>query len=136
MKKEDKELLLKDLSTRVPYGVKALVKNWSGLDMEWIENEYVVRYVYPYLNEVHVHSESGSVNVILGHDDYDIKPYLFPMSSMTKEQNLEYSKTYVNLGFTMAPTPETFDWLNKNHIDYRHLIEKGLALDATGLNIY
>ena len=28
------------------------------------------------------------------------------------------------------------DWFNKNHFDYRGLIEKGLALDATGLNIY
>lgn len=29
-----------------------------------------------------------------------------------------------------------YDWLNKNHFDYRGLIEKGLAIDATGLNIY
>ena len=28
------------------------------------------------------------------------------------------------------------NWLNKNHFDYHGLIEKGLALDATGLNIY
>lgn len=154
MKKEDKELLLKDLSTRVPYGVKALVKNWSGLDMEWIENEYVVRYVYPYLNEVHVHSESGSVNVILGHDDYNIKPYLFPMSSMTKEQK---SYLYYNTKFDVDKYGDLvtkfdeddnyiytdlydylsiIDWFNKNHFDYRGLIEKGLAIDATGLNVY
>jgi hypothetical protein len=31
---------------------------------------------------------------------------------------------------------ELIDWFNKNHFDYRNLIEKGLALDATGLNIY
>lgn len=29
-----------------------------------------------------------------------------------------------------------FDWYNKNHIDYRRLIPMGLAIDATGLNIY
>ena len=28
------------------------------------------------------------------------------------------------------------DWLNENHFDYRGLIKKSLALDATGLNIY
>lgn len=27
-------------------------------------------------------------------------------------------------------------WLNKNHFDYRGLIEKGLAIDATNKNIY
>ena len=31
---------------------------------------------------------------------------------------------------------EVIDWLNANHFDYRGLIEKGLAIDATGLNIY
>ena len=31
---------------------------------------------------------------------------------------------------------DALDWLNKNHFDYRGLIEKGLAIDATGLNIY
>ena len=31
---------------------------------------------------------------------------------------------------------ELFDFLNKNHFDYRGLIKKGLATDATGLNIY
>lgn len=136
MKAEYKELLLADLSARVPYEVKARVKTWSWFDFKSMEDECVVRYVFPKLNNIYVTTETGSINVILGHDDYDIKPYLFPLESMTAEQNLEYSKTYVNLGFTMAPTPETFDWLNKNHIDYRHLIEKGLALDATGKNIY
>jgi hypothetical protein len=31
---------------------------------------------------------------------------------------------------------DVIDWLNENHFDYRGLIEKGLAIDATGLNIY
>ena len=31
---------------------------------------------------------------------------------------------------------DSIDWLNENHFDYRNLIEKGLAIDATGLNIY
>lgn len=31
---------------------------------------------------------------------------------------------------------KVIDWFNRNHFDYRGLIEKGLAIDATGLNIY
>ena len=31
---------------------------------------------------------------------------------------------------------ELFDFLNKNYFDYRGLIKKGLAIDATGLNTY
>ena len=31
---------------------------------------------------------------------------------------------------------DSIDWLNKNYFDYRGLVEKGLALDATGLDIY
>ena len=36
----------------------------------------------------------------------------------------------------LYPNSDAIDWLNKNHFDYRGLIEKGLAIDATGKNIY
>lgn len=62
-----------------------------------------------------------------------IKPYLFPLSSMTKEQEKEWLYT---LSSDYHITYDTVDWCNKNHFDYRDLIEKGLAIDATGLNIY
>lgn len=154
MKKEDKELLLKDLSTRVPYGVKALVKNWSKFNRKWIEDVYTVESIHPSLNNILVCSERGSVEVIVGYDDYDIKPYLFPMSSMTEEQK---SYLYYNTKFdvdrygdlvTKFDEDDNYlytdlydylsiiDWFNKNHFDYRGLIEKGLAIDATGLNVY
>ena len=79
-----------------------------------------------------------------------IKPYLFPLSSMTEEQkkyisnkwgiNEEFDfeidpnwgEYFVELGYTV----EFIDWLNKNHFDYRGLIPMGLAIDATNLNIY
>jgi hypothetical protein len=32
--------------------------------------------------------------------------------------------------------PDGYDFLNKNHYDYRGLIEKGLAIDATEMNVY
>ena len=63
----------------------------------------------------------------------EYKPYLFPLSSMTEEQKKEWLYT---LSSDYHITYDTVDWCNKNHFDYRGLIEKGLAIDATGLNIY
>ena len=78
MTQEDKELLLKDLCARLPYGVKAYVKNWSNF--KTYEDVYVVKSTFPSLNEVHAQSETGSLDVIIGYYDYEFKPYLFPMS--------------------------------------------------------
>lgn len=127
MTEEDKTLLLKDLSTRLPYRVKAYMKNWSKLDRKYYEGVYTVESIHPSLNNILVYSDKFSVEVILGYDDYDIKPYLFPMSEMTEEQYKQYVK---------YSAIESIDWLNKNHFDYRGLIEKGLAIDATNKNIY
>lgn len=154
MTQDEKELLFKDLSARVPYGIKVFVKNWSWLDMKSLESVCVVKYVFPELNNVYTTSESGSVHVILGHDDYDIKPYLFPMSSMTEEQREEFLNIqseerqfltdalikYRQGNFDdKLPTIASYnhiDWLNTHHFDYRGLIKKGLAIDCTNLSIY
>lgn len=127
MREEDKILLLKDLSARLTYGVKAYVKNWSKLDRKYYEGIYTVESTHPSLNTVLTCSDKGSVEVIVGYYDYVIKPYLFPMSEMTEEQYNQYVK---------YSAIESIDWLNKNHFDYRGLIEKGLALDATIFNVY
>lgn len=127
MTQEDKDLLLKDLSSRLTYGVKAYVKNWSKLDRKYYEGVYTVESIHPSLNIVLAYSDKFAVEVIVGYDDYDIKPYLFPMSEMTEEQYKQYVK---------YSAYESIDWLNKNHFDYRGLIKKGLALDATNKNIY
>lgn len=86
----------------------------------------------------------------------EVKPYLYPMSSMTEEQynslheagildNCSHSYEYVNphihgVSFIFKEfktySLELIEWLNENHFDYRGLIEKGLALNATNLNIY
>lgn len=160
MTQEQKDLLLKDLCARLPYGVKAYVKNWSKLDCKYYEGVYTVKSTFPSLNEVHVQSKSGSVNVLLGQSDYVIKPYLFPLSSMTDEQceelnNLIHEHFILDDGFNEGISFKTygdilvwldekpinqcyfiFDYFNKNHLDYRELIPMSLALDATGLNIY
>ena len=64
-----------------------------------------------------------------------IKPYLFPLSSMTEEEKLMYEGLMIgtdNISYML----DVVDWLNAHHFDYRGLIDKSLALDATGLNIY
>ena len=63
----------------------------------------------------------------------EYKPYLFPLSSMTEEQEKEWLYT---LSSDYHITYDTVDWLNKNYFDYRGLIPMGLAIDATNLNIY
>ena len=133
MTQEEQNLLLTDLSARLTYGVKAYVKYWSKLDRKWYEGVYTVESIHPSLNNILVYSERGSVEVIVGYDDYDIKPYLFPMSEMTEEQEKEWRYTLSSDGNI---TYETVDWLNKNHFDYRGLIEKGLAIDASFHNVY
>lgn len=134
MTQEQKDLLLKDLCARLPYGVKAYVKNWSKLDQKYYEKIYTVESVFPSLNEVHV----GPLDVLLGHADYVIKPYLFPLSSMTDEQKEEH-KDLLDNQYSFDADGNIFtlqDFYCKYHLDFRGLIDKGDAIDATGLNIY
>ena len=139
MNKEDKELLLKDLYGRSPYGVKCCVRNNHKLcgNLVGIVGENI--YIFS--------SGCTTFNISV------IIPYLFPLSSMTEEQkeelknlgwnfdNFEIHNVSECLGtyreyVTHLDCSVLIDWLNKNHFDYRGLIEKGLAIDATNLNIY
>lgn len=123
MTQENRELLLKDLCTRLSYGVKVTFfnedltyhsepKTLTGI--ECINN----------LNYSNLEDEDGNTTII-----EFVKPYLFPLSSMTEEQKTE-------LTCIIDSDYAQIDWYNKNHFDYRGLIDKGLAIDATGLNIY
>lgn len=121
MTQEDKELLLKDLSARISYNVICQVE-FKGRGKYESESMFLSGI---FKDEAHFTSERGSVYS----DEY--KPYLFPISSMTKDQKLEW------YGIRWSKLPwEEIEWLHKGHWDYRGLIEKGLALDATELNIY
>ena len=67
----------------------------------------------------------------------DCKPYLFPLSSMTEAQKQEYQYITERWMYDSSYSiSDSTDWLNKNHFDYRGLIESELAIDATNLNIY
>ena len=123
MTQEDKDLLLKDLCARLPYGIKA---SYYGAEEEcetWDEIECVTRDGYVDIGQYSLPIEC-------------IKPYLFPLSSMTDEQEKEYNKLNCYEFGCFPHTEEALDYLIKNHFDYRGLIEKELAIDATGLNIY
>lgn len=130
MTQEEKELLLKDLCSRLPYGVKISIPDlWTS------EREIEI------LDEV-FRGDDGLYRVnSKGQLIEHIKPYLFPLLSMTEEQIQELESlmevtTIPKWDEFLSPTPEYYDWLNKNNFDYRGLIPMGLAIDATGLNVY
>ena len=130
MTQKDKQLLFKDLSARLPYGVKIYHEDFPNATLAGVVNEDIILHCdkHDYTYNTHWKIEC-------------IKPYLRPMSSMTDEEKFAYWKTqWVYQADYCAPEYfdglESYDWLNKNHFDYRGLIEKGLAIDATGLNIY
>ena len=133
MRQEDKDLLIQDLCARLPYGVK-IKTSYNKMD-EPIE----LRFVNP-RNESFAIGSSFTLISGLDFDTYECKPYLFPLLSMTEEQNKEFAllQTDVHIsGFLFASDcSNMIDWLNKNHFDYRGLIKKGLAIDATNKNIY
>lgn len=135
MTQEQKELLLKDLCGRLSHGVKCKILETNEIKIlgsiqydgentlfDFWEDDQKIQYGYQlYLSE--------------------FKPCLLPISSMTEEQGLDYHTTCVSTttewGYDIYyDCPDSIDWLNKNHFDYRGLIKKGLAIDATGLNIY
>ena len=122
MTQEQKDLLLKDLCSRLPYGVKISIPElWTS------EKKIEV------LNEIFKGDDSefrcNDSGMLIKH----VKPYLFPLSSMTVKQRDSYR--FLTSSAYASPTG-LIDFFHKNHIDYRGLIPKGLAINATGLNIY
>lgn len=150
---QEEKLLLKDLCARLPYKVKCYgfqqkidgndnecygtLKRISNYDFGW---KFILNDRVP-LNNRKCYEESY----------HKVKPYLFPLSSMTEEQYKEFimiSGWDVDIedvrrgkfscigyiGFDYLYDAE--DWFNKNHFDWRDLIPKNLAIDCTNLNIY
>lgn len=138
MKQEHKELLLKDLCARLPYGVKIETPIYC-----WSQDTDVCE-----IKEIFKGDDGlfriGDIGALLEYS----KPYLFPLSSITIEQEKELSKLGVSygeyalhddirgLGIMVDEAYIFFEFCYKHHIDVLGLIEKGLAIDATGLNIY
>ena len=128
MSSEEKELLLKDLSARLPYNV---VCDRLGSAYQLVDIDIKRGLVYLLRDESYV-----PYSIIRGDI---VKPYLRPMSSMTEEEKVQLSQ-YACIGEDLngefidevqrKDCAAYIDWLNKNHFDYRGLIDKGLALVA------
>lgn len=128
MTQEDKELIFKELCARLPYHIR--VKVWlkdgttdeGALDLEHNYGD-VLRDAFYYDKIV------------------KIKPYLFPLSSMTEEEKEEYCQLqqrviYNSKGVINEDVTKYINWCYKKHLDINNLIPMKLAIDATGLNIY
>ena len=150
MKQEEKDFLLKDLCGRLPYGAKVKTS------FDKIDEPTELKSINIKNGTFSVGGEYTTISGI-SLDTYECKPYLFPLSSMTEEQKKELDKKfnvigiygnnilihYHSQGYWDTDLEVDFqdwlwliNWLNKNHFDYRGLIEKGLAIDATNLEIY
>ena len=137
---KNKELLLKDICARLPYGIKVQIKYyddvWKLLSIYTNGTTYATRDIgYP----IETYFEN-------------CKPYLFPISSMTKEQRDELYKigwylnedkiyscfrNYDDVNYkTHIDSFELINWCYKNNFDINGLIPMGLAIDATDKNIY
>ena len=139
MTQENKELLLKDLCGRLPYGVKVKL----GDNPNIFDLEYRIKFAVMY-------GDSDKLEDIL--DITNIKPYLFPLSSMTEEQREELYKigwyldedkiytcfrNYDDANYkTHTDCLELINWCYENHLDINGLITRDLAIDATDKNIY
>lgn len=125
MNEKDKQLLLQDLCARLPY--KVMVKCNTDYRHEFYEE----------LSVVH----------IMNFYQFEIKPYLRHMSSMTEEEEKQLQKIHQDFsadrkyntygcaraddGWVSIEDMDTIiDFLNEHHFDYKGLIEKGLALEA------
>lgn len=138
MTQEEKDLLIKDLSCRLPYRVKVHVKYTDDLG-ETIEADGIVKMIdADGIVGIEVMYDTSSS--FIGVDIDDVKPYLFPLSNMTEEQDKEFALLQTNPGqegFLYAWNCATMmKWLVENNFDYNGLIPKGLAKDASRLNIY
>lgn len=138
MKQEDKELLLHDLCARLPYGVicKAITKEYDSDNRVYVEEE-----VTGVLVELHHYKcIYGLVGLMDECDIETIKPYLRPMSSMTEEEECQFTDYYAQIKAMMnyldfaKECGNLVNWLLKNHFDFRGLIPKGLAIEVTEEN--
>ena len=111
MAQKDKQLLMKDLCGRLPYGVmcRLSVKDVDISITEKLDTGGLEHFIY------------GTMDVL---------PYLRPMASMTEEETKEYRNLSDHECVDDFLNMEAIDWLNEHHFDYRGLIEKGLALEA------
>lgn len=134
---KDKALLIKDLSSRLPYGVYV---EHIRTGMRGHLHDLKVYPLYDKTDD-HIYDYICSTDFLGDGDYFDIeafKPLLFPLSSMTEEQSKIYHELIGGMFGTSALInfEDLEELFYKNHIDFRGLIPMGLAIDATGQNVY
>ena len=129
MTQKEKELLLRDLSARLSYGVKGIITFNGNQDVFTLIGNYNTNLCLSDNEACHVE---------------DFAPYLRPLSSMTDEErheiqeilgkDIEIHDDFINIidssrkSFSFIELQAVFDYFNAHYLDYRGLIEKGLAL--------
>lgn len=131
MTQEEKQLLLKDITARLSYGLKVQIdfgEHCIKYDIDRYVDDAVIC-VWPETFEIGVNDEDQACDI------EDVKPYLRTMSSMTEEEAEEYNDLVNELSdYDYKPeqsASKMVDWLNKKKFDYCGLIPMGLALEAT-----
>ena len=125
MTQKEKELLLRDLSARLPYGV---VCKGVTVDINVVKDEYENREVEGLLTNIGY--DYCTLGIMTECELNTIKPYLRPMSSMTEEEKKTYEMFFNEDGLLNTSIDTYLDWLLENHFDYRGLIKRGLAIEA------
>lgn len=134
MTQEEEQLLFTDLSGRLRYGVICQIDYCDDAVLWGIPNTDTFTFC------------DGVIERYIS----QVTPYLRPMSSMTEEEEKEFTNltdcdsiTETGFGYNEGGTLEDYissspfkllaivmDWLNKHQFDYRGLIPMGLALPA------
>ena len=163
MTQEDKELVLKDLCARSFYSVKVTVPIMSFIEGQ---GPYTEPIELVSVNAVDMtctvgdrYAQTSGIKMFDRKGELVCKSYLRPMSSMTKEERIEFSSLLVKryceedweghistsycieidnvytddengIKYPSSFSMDAIDWLNAHHFDYRGLIDKGLALKA------
>ena len=134
----EKELLTKDICSRLNYSLKCKVPILDRKELYTIIDIDLEQ--YPDMVMVRVENSRGSR---IECPIEEVKPYLRPMSSMTEEEYKEFKACHCVYDLhpdfqpmmcTIMNERNMFDWLDKNMFDYRGLIPKGLAIEVTEKN--
>ena len=136
MTREEKQLLLKDICARLPYGVCVLVHDTFKYSTVPYENVYLKSSDTSSLidsislNERYNSKDKRFNRIIKEHKDFlEFKPYLRPMSSMAEKEMRDWL-TYKQIGTSWEEDSRSIDWINAHHFDYRGLIPMDLAIEA------
>lgn len=146
MTQEEKQLLLTDLCARSRYKVKICVTKGVRININGkIKEKDLVDTVYGviFYNDEPKIVTPQNFSYLDRYGIYNfggwcvdkVKPYLRPMSNMTKNEKREYgnidSRSYsCPIDYAHIPASDRINWLNAHHFDYRGLIDMGLALEA------